>query len=561
MKCLCECLHARACTGLSRNGGGGASLFYAERGARSIYAHHMALLVSADGIRCRTAATSSAKIRRRLGRYASPLLMRFGQYLTLTLVIYTRSVPCVAARSNRALPASAAGAAQRYPSAQPLAWPRALTHGLARSHAQRRAARARVAPAPQRPRHSIALITPAPSTALGADAREPTLVAARRRSISRHSSRATRPPAFLRRLHPETSRHRTRESLEIMLRLLLVALPLVVALPAAFDKPELHAFQFEAQSPLQFKVRSPPESRPLRPAATRAQHYSPATAHSTPHAHHPPSAHITMDAPRHTRMRARRSTPRSTSSSTSSPPRDTNPPSTGVPPSPAGRHACGAASVGPAAARARPVRMLKAHAHEAARVRCPLPRLPDSVDSAPAARRDATCDGHRHLRARRLACFADGLRVAPPVQAAAAARGRARRPPRPRHLRHDRQARRRHHGHEDPAAVTPAGSAAWPGGAKPVPVIRARSSSRLRPRRRTARPAHHRVRPRRFQPSHRRHANQGVATPPLATGPPPPLAVHTHPCSIHIHLHRMHHALTSPPDTCSPLPLHRPCPS
>ena len=61
VKCLCECLHARACTGLSRNGGGGASLFYAERGARSIYAHHMALLVSADGIRCRTAATSCAK--------------------------------------------------------------------------------------------------------------------------------------------------------------------------------------------------------------------------------------------------------------------------------------------------------------------------------------------------------------------------------------------------------------------------------------------------------------------------------------------------------------------
>ena len=421
-------------------------------------------------------------------------------------------------------------------------------------------ARARGA-SPEAPAPSYALSTQAISNFAGHARARANPVAARRRSISRDSSRATRPPASLYADYILRLQDTEPESLEIMLRLLLVALPLVVALPAAFDKPELHAFQFEAQSPLQFKVRSPPESRPLRPAATRAQHYSPATAHSTPHAHHPPSAHITMDAPRHTRMRARRSTPRSTSSSTSSPPRDTNPPSTGVPPSPAGRHACGAASVGPAAARARPVRMLQAHAHEAACARCPLPRLPDSVDSAPAARRDATCDGHRHLRARRLACFADGLRVAPPVQAAAAARGRARRPPRPRHLRHDRQARRRHHGHEDPAAVTPAGSAAWPGGAKPVPVIRARSSSRLRPRRRTARPAHHRVRPRRFQPSHRRHANQGVATPPLATGPPPPLAVHTHPCSIHIHLHRMHHALTSPPDTCSPLPLHRPCPS
>jgi hypothetical protein len=125
----------------------------------------------------------------------------------------TRCVPCVAAEATG--PNRNAGVAQRYPSAQPLAWPRALTHGLARSHAQRRAARARVAPAPQRPRHSIALITPAPSTALGADAREPTLVDARRRSISRHSSRATRPPAFLRRLPPETSRHREPGSLEI----------------------------------------------------------------------------------------------------------------------------------------------------------------------------------------------------------------------------------------------------------------------------------------------------------------------------------------------------------
>ena len=59
------------------------------------------------------------------------------------------------------------------------------------------------------------------------------------------------------------------ESLEIMLRLLLVALPLVVALPAAFDKQEANALQFEVQSPLQLEVRSPPESRPLRPAATR----------------------------------------------------------------------------------------------------------------------------------------------------------------------------------------------------------------------------------------------------------------------------------------------------
>ena len=40
--------------------------------------------------------------------------------------------------------------------------------------------------------------------------------------------------------------------------------------------------------------------------------------HSTPHAHHPPTAHITMDAPRDTRMRTRRSTTPSTWSPTSS---------------------------------------------------------------------------------------------------------------------------------------------------------------------------------------------------------------------------------------------------
>jgi hypothetical protein len=96
-----------------------------------------------------------------------------------------------------------------------------------------------------------------------------------------------------------------------------------------------------------------------------------------------------------------------------------------------------------------------------------------------------------------------------------------------------------------------------PGGAKPVPVeavpvSRARSSSRLRPRRRTARPAHHQERPRRLRPGHQRHANHGVATPapPLATGPPhhrlshDASLHHTHPCSTHLHLHCTHHTTT-----------------
>jgi len=74
-----------------------------------------------------------------------------------------------------------------------------------------------------------------------------------------------------------------------MLRLLLVALPLVVALPAAFDRPEVNALQFEFQPPLQLEVRSPPESRFLRPAATQDQHDSPST-HSTLHSARTPPA-------------------------------------------------------------------------------------------------------------------------------------------------------------------------------------------------------------------------------------------------------------------------------
>ena len=161
-----------------------------------------------------------------------------------------------------------------------------------------------------------------------------------------------------------------------MLRLLLVALPLVVASPAAFDAQEIDALQFEVQFPLQFEVRSPPESHPLRPAATRDQHDSPAT-HTTLRTHDTRQPHTTQRTRRGTGMRARRSTPRSTLSPTSTHNPGiptlyqpyTNPPSRCAPHSPAGHHACSAASVGPAAARARPVRMLQAHAQEAARAR------------------------------------------------------------------------------------------------------------------------------------------------------------------------------------------------
>jgi hypothetical protein len=213
-----------------------------------------------------------------------------------------------------------------------------------------------------------------------------------------------------------------------MLRLLLVALPLVVALPAAFDAQEVNALQFEVQSPLQFEVRSPPKSRPLRPAATRDQHDRPATAHSTPHAHHPPSAHITMDEPRH--QNAGKTIHPTIYVVTNlftaqgyQPTIHRCAPQPGRPP----RMRRSFRSALPLRARGRCACCRRTRTRPCTRARCPLPRLPDSADSAPASAR-------RHLRwpsaraserARRLACFADGLRVAPPVQAAAAACGRA----------------------------------------------------------------------------------------------------------------------------------------
>ena len=134
--------------------------------------------------------------------------------------------------------------------------------------------------------------------------------------VARLIDSATRLPAFLRRLHTETTRHRTREPRD-MLRLLIVALPLVFALPAAFDNQETNVIQFEVQSTLQLEVRSPPESHPLRPAATREQHTT-APPH-TPLRTHNTQAHTSRCTSRGNRARARRSIPRSTSSPRSSP--------------------------------------------------------------------------------------------------------------------------------------------------------------------------------------------------------------------------------------------------
>ena len=100
--------------------------------------------------------------------------------------------------------------AQRYPSALPLAWPRALTRTIiARSYAQHRAARARGAsPAAHAPRNRAWHARDkqhrwARTRASQSSGRTPATDIVR--LIARY------PPASLpiRRLHPETSRHRT----------------------------------------------------------------------------------------------------------------------------------------------------------------------------------------------------------------------------------------------------------------------------------------------------------------------------------------------------------------
>ena len=145
-----------------------------------------------------------------------------------------------------------------------------------------------------------------------------------------------------------------------MLRLLIVALPLVVALPAAFDNQETNAIQFEVQSTLQLEVRSPPESRPLLPAATREQHTT-APPH-TPLRTHNTQAHTSACMRRGTRARARRSTPRSTSSPTSSS-QEHQPITRRCDHRPrASSHACSARSFRSALPlRARPGHMLQVH--------------------------------------------------------------------------------------------------------------------------------------------------------------------------------------------------------
>ena len=144
-----------------------------------------------------------------------------------------------------------------------------------------------------------------------------------------------------------------------MLRLLIVTLLLVVA---AFDEQEADAIQFE--------VRSPPESRPLLPAAPQETTQQP--LHSTPRTHNT-HAHTSPCTRRGARARARRPTPRSTSSPTSSSPgTSTLRSQVCVPARPAATHAARAAFGRPCrCARARKTGAHAAGAHARARaVRC-----------------------------------------------------------------------------------------------------------------------------------------------------------------------------------------------
>ena len=167
----------------------------------------------------------------------------------------------------------------------------------------------------RQPRSTRATQLPKPSNFAGRARARAHPVAARRRSISRDSSRAsTHPLAFLRRLHPETSRHRTREPRD---HAAPSARRITTRRRVAGGVRQTGGRRTAGRRPADrgsssasvrgaISAQVPPSSPP---AATRDQHDSPTTAHSTPHAHHPPSARIKMDAPRYTRMRARRSTP------------------------------------------------------------------------------------------------------------------------------------------------------------------------------------------------------------------------------------------------------------
>jgi hypothetical protein len=100
-------------------------------------------------------------------------------------------------------------------------------------------------------------------------------------------------------------------------------------------------------------VRSPPKSRPLRPQPAREINTIAQPQHTPLRTHTTRLAHTSQWTRRGTRTRARRSTPRSTSSPTSLQPKDTNPPQVCPPARPAATHAAQLRSALPLRAQGR----------------------------------------------------------------------------------------------------------------------------------------------------------------------------------------------------------------
>ena len=240
--------------------------------------------------------------------------------------------------------------------------PRALTRMIiARSHAQRR-------DWPQRPRHlrqATALGTrPHQATALGAQAREPT-------QWPHASLRATCLPAFLRRLHPETTRRRSREPRDhaapsdrrITTRRRLAG---GVRQPRDQRHSVRGANHASVRGAIHASIRGAISARVPPSSRTRDQHNT--TLRHTPLRTHNIQARTSPCTRRGTRARTRRSTPAINYwQQPLREPRDTNPP-----PGPAGGHACSAGSFRtalPLRARERERDTLQAHTRATRAVR------------------------------------------------------------------------------------------------------------------------------------------------------------------------------------------------
>ena len=193
---------------------------------------------------------------------------------------------------------------------RPWPGPRALTRMLiARSHAQRRDwSQPRAAPTPSA--QQLRWARPHQATGLWARTRARRQPSGRTPAIDVARLIARHPPAFLRRLHPETTRRRSREPRDHAApsdRRITTRRRLAGGIRQPRD--ERHSVRGA------ISARVPPSS-PSRHA--RATHNSPAP--HTPLRTHNTQAHTSRCTSRGNRARARRSTPRSTSSPTSSSP-------------------------------------------------------------------------------------------------------------------------------------------------------------------------------------------------------------------------------------------------